>query len=37
MTGLLLDVARFFNKKPSSRPTTKSYLIFGQILVLRVS
>ena len=28
---------RFVYKKPSSRPSTKSFLIFGHILVLKVS
>ena len=28
---------RFFNKKPTSRPSTKSFLIFGQNLILKVS
>ena len=27
----------FFYKKPSQRPSTKSFLIFGRILVLKVS
>ena len=26
----------FFYKKPSSRPSTKSFLIFGQILVVKI-
>ena len=28
---------RSFKKRPSSRPSTKSILIFGKILVLKVS
>ena len=28
---------KFFSKKPSSLPSTKSFLIFGRILVLKVS
>ena len=28
---------KLLNKKPSSRPSTKSFLIFGDIVVLKVS
>ena len=32
-----IPATRFLYKKPSSRPSTKSFLIFGHILVLKVS
>ena len=36
--GLLRTVAHAFsNKRPSSQPSTKRFLIFGHILVLKVS
>ena len=34
---LAIVASTVFNKKPSSRPCTKSFLIFGHILVLKVS
>ena len=35
---LLVLITRFlFYKKPSSRPSTKSFLIFGHILALKIS
>ena len=35
--ALRVGVHAFFYNKPSSRPSTKSFLLFGHILVLKVS
>jgi len=35
--GLVHNIETVFYKKPSSSPSTKSFLIFGHILVLKVS
>ena len=35
--AVMQELHDFFNKKLSSRPSTKSFLILGNILVLEVS